>query len=84
VAKDDYLPPIEDFEGRIAHAIEEAGEFIQAAGKTLRFGYNSVNPDLPKGEQIKNIDWLMSEVLDAKQALERLQASYEKVELNDE
>lgn len=30
---------------RLAYLIEEMGEAIQAAGKVLRHGYNSYNPD---------------------------------------
>ena len=39
------LTPAED--ERLALLVEELGEAIQAAGKVLRHGYSSVNPDAP-------------------------------------
>ncbi len=39
------------FEKQLAHLIEECGEVLAAAGKTQRFGLDSVNPLLPKEKQ---------------------------------
>lgn len=44
-----YLRPGFDF--ALAHAIEEAGEFLAAAGKTQRWGRLSSNPELPPHER---------------------------------
>lgn len=60
------------FAKRLAHAIEECGEFIAAAGKLQRWGPHSVNPLLPADEQQENIDWLESEIVDVQQAMDRL------------
>lgn len=60
------------FDKRLAHAIEECGEFIAAAGKLQRWGPRSVNPLLPADQQQENIDWLESEMRDVTQAMERL------------
>lgn len=56
----------------LGRVIEESGEaiaalikLIQAAGKTIRFGPESVNPLLPQDQQVKNIDWLKTEMLTA-------------------
>lgn len=65
-----YLRPGFDF--ALGHAIEEAGEFLAAAGKTLRWGPDSVNPELPVEQQEPNLDWLTRELHDLDGALRRL------------
>ena len=65
-----YLRPGFDF--ALAHAIEEAGEFIAAAGKTQRWGRESVNPELPAHEQETNETWLRREAGDVQTAIDRL------------
>ena len=71
--KPDYLRPGVDF--ALAHAIEEAGEFLAAAGKTQRWGRQSVNPELPPTEQETNEAWLLREMDDLRGALDRLHAA---------
>ncbi|HEX8419436.1 MAG TPA: hypothetical protein VF638_05425 [Sphingomonas sp.] len=61
------------FDFALAHAIEEAGEFIAAAGKTQRFGRASVNPELPADRQETNEDWLVRELADLRGGLDRLE-----------
>ena len=61
------------FDKRLSHLIEECGELIAAAGKTQRWGRNSVNPLLPPHEQVRNIDWLKAEIADVQQAIERFE-----------
>lgn len=68
--KPEYLRPGFDF--ALAHAIEECGEFLAAAGKTQRWGADSVNPELPPEEQETNRDWLMRELSDLDGAISRL------------
>lgn len=67
-----YLRPGLDF--AIGRAIEEAGEFLAALGKTLRWGWFSVNPELPAAEQEYNIDWVRRELADLRGALDSLEA----------
>lgn len=62
-----YLRPGLPF--ALAHAVEEAGElmgpitsFLVAAGKTQRWGPDSVNPELPPAQQETNRDWLKDEI----------------------
>lgn len=62
----------EGFDKVLSHAIEEAGEFLAAAGKTQRWGLNSANPELPKEWQVTNEEWLRSEALDLVEQLGRL------------
>jgi NTP pyrophosphatase (non-canonical NTP hydrolase) len=56
-------------ETKMGYLIEECGEVLQAAGKTLRWGADSVNPELPRKAQVKNRDWLKSELSDLKYAI---------------
>jgi NTP pyrophosphatase (non-canonical NTP hydrolase) len=62
----------EGFDKKLAHAIEEAGEFIQAAAKTQRWGPYSVNPLLAPADQETNKVWLLREMKDLREALDRL------------
>lgn len=68
-----YLFPGFDF--ALAHAVEEAGEFLAAAGKTQRFGRDSVNPELPPEQQETNLAWIRREAADLRGALDRLDAA---------
>lgn len=52
--------------------IEECGEALAAAGKTVRYGWGSYNPLLPEAEQESNEDWLKREVADVEFAIARL------------
>lgn len=63
------------FDAALAHAIEEAGEFIASAGKTDRFGLFMVNPELPPDQQETNHDWMRREMRDLRGALNRLGAA---------
>lgn len=61
------------FDAQLAHLIEECGEVLAAAGKTQRWGRDSVNPLLPPNEQETNENWLKRELVDLKQAIGRLE-----------
>lgn len=76
MSHDPFLPSTCD--GCLAHAIEECGEFIAAAGKTQRFGYLSVNPLLPPSEREPNLEWLRRELADVRQAMDRLEAQLDR------
>jgi hypothetical protein len=66
-----YMRPGLNF--ALGKAIEEAGEFLAAAGKTLRWGWHSVNPELPPEQQEKNADWMVREIADLRGALDNLE-----------
>jgi len=51
--------------------IEECGEALAAAGKTVRYGWLSRNP-LPGASSETNEEWLKREVADLEDAIERL------------
>lgn len=70
-----YLRP--DFDFCLSHAIEEAGEFLSAAGKLQRWGPFSVNPELPPSERETNLAWMRREMQDVIEAFERLETAIE-------
>jgi hypothetical protein len=55
------------------YLIEECGEVCHAAGKTLRWGEMSVNPELRPCDQVTNLAWLRKEMADLRQALDRME-----------
>ena len=57
----------------LAHVAEEAGEVIAAIGKTLRWGPDGANPELPDDQRETNADWVRREIADLKGAIERLE-----------
>jgi hypothetical protein len=61
------------FNKQLSHVIEECGEVLAAAGKTQRWGLDSVNPELPKSKQERNGDWLKRELKDLREAIVRLE-----------
>ena len=58
------------FDLRLAKVIEEMGEALAAAGKTQRWGPFSVNPELPADQQEDNVEWLMRELRDVRDAID--------------
>lgn len=64
---------IMDFRHCLAHAIEECGEFLAAAGKCARWGKYSYNPE-PGASRETNVKWLLREMQDAEEALARLRS----------
>ena len=59
---------------RLGKFIEECGEALAAAGKTVRFGWDSFNPE-PDATSETNERWLMREIDDLKEAIEMLEIS---------
>ena len=51
--------------------IEECGEALAAAGKTVRFGWESYNPELGASSE-SNENWLRREIADLEEAIARL------------
>lgn len=69
------------FDKQLAHLVEECGEVLAAAGKTQRWGWHSVNPLIPESERETNLVWLMRELADLKEAIQRLEATIEADDL---
>jgi hypothetical protein len=65
--KKEYMPLTR--EQKIGYLVEECGEVMAAVGKTLRWGLDSVNPELPQEEQETNADWILRELKDLKEAI---------------
>ena len=55
-------------EQAIAHLAEELNEAATACAKGLRFGLQSVNPELPPSEQENNFLWMRREIKDVVRA----------------
>ena len=54
-------------------AIEELGELQAALGKSLRWGWESANPEIPIGDRETNIVWARREMKDVRDALDNLE-----------
>jgi hypothetical protein len=59
-------------EQRVAYLVEECGEVLAAAGKSLRWGLGSWNPELPEDERETNAAWLLREMRDLDVAIARV------------
>lgn len=71
-----YMRPGLDFaRGKV---IEELGELQAALGKSLRWGWRSVNPELPRSQQVTNLVWVRAEMQDVRDALDNLEREIEK------
>lgn len=62
----------------VGKAVEELGELQSALGKTLRWGWESVNPELPPAEQETNLNWVQREIADVRGALDNLEREIAK------
>lgn len=58
-------------------AVEEAGEFLAAMGKTMRWGWDSYNPELPPAQRETNAEWVRREIADLRGALDNLETEME-------
>jgi hypothetical protein len=58
----------------VGKAVEELGELQAALGKTLRWGWDSFNPELPVPQQERNRNWVVREIADVRGALDNLEA----------
>jgi hypothetical protein len=71
-----YMRPGLDFAR--GKAIEELGELQAALGKSLRWGWESYNPELPPKEQETNAGWVYREIADVRGALDNLEREMNK------
>lgn len=60
-----------DYGSIIGHLIEECGEVLAAAGKLLRWGPESYNPELPAKDRETNEAWLRREIADLESVIAR-------------
>lgn len=66
-----YMRPGLDFAR--GKAIEELGELQAALGKSLRWGWESYNPELPVDQRESNADWVRREIADVRAAIDNLE-----------
>jgi NTP pyrophosphatase (non-canonical NTP hydrolase) len=74
--KPQYEP--KTFEAKLGYLVEECGEVLAATGKTIRWGPDSVNPEIPVEEQETNRDWLLRELKDLTRAIRYAREALEK------
>lgn len=65
--KPEYEP--RNLQQKLGYLIEECGEVLAAAGKTIRWGLHSSNPELPTEQRETNAAWLLREIADLKRAI---------------
>ena len=70
----------DEIEKQLDHVVEECGEFISAYGKMRRWGAFSSNPELDSETQEVNIDWVLREMRDIENAIERVRESLKEPE----
>lgn len=58
----------------LGYLAEEAGEVLAAAGKSIRWGLESYNPEIPKSQRETNAAWLWREMGDLEGAIKRMRA----------
>ncbi len=63
----EYMPDGE--EQILGYLVEEAGEVLAAVGKSQRWGLESCNPELSRGEQEENGFWILRELIDLERAI---------------
>lgn len=71
--KPEYKP--KTIEQKLGYLIEKCGEVLAATGKTIRWGLNSVNPELPPKEAETNREWIIRELKDLKRAIKFVEES---------
>jgi hypothetical protein len=59
-------------------AIEELGELCAALGKSIRWGWDSTNPELPIDKRETNEAWVRREMTDVRGALDNLERELNK------
>ena len=64
---DRYYP--QTLTAKLGYVAEECGEVLAAVGKTIRWGVDSVNPELPLLKQESNRAWVLRELQDLKNAI---------------
>src|ERR1700734_3366448 len=57
----------------VGNAIEKCGELCAALGKTIRWGWDRYDPEIPPSERESNRDWVLRKLIDAVGALTHLE-----------
>lgn len=76
-----YAPTHDSFiQHKLGYLVEECGEVMAAAGKSIRWGLDSVNPELPPEQQETNAQWLKREFRDLKYAIHLMESHFSEIE----
>lgn len=65
-------------EEKLGYLVEECGEVLAAIGKTLRWGLESVNPEIPPEQQETNREWILRELKDLMGAIRRVREALKR------
>lgn len=68
---------------RLGYLVEECREVLAAAGKSLRWGLDSVNPELSGDRQETNAQWLARELVDLQEAIRLMLEHLQMLNLED-
>ncbi len=71
--KPEYEP--KTLEAILGKLVEECGEVQAACGKTLRFGLESTNPELPPEKRETNRAWILRELRDLRWAMLKVEVA---------
>lgn len=80
--KEQYVPRTR--QAKLGYLIEECGESISAAGKLLRWGPDSINPELSPGDELygeTNREWLLRELIDVERAIKFIREEFKEDDL---
>lgn len=69
--KEQYEP--KTVEQKLGYLVEECGEVLAAVGKSLRWGLESFNPEIPIEKRETNRQWALREIQDLKGAIRRIE-----------
>lgn len=58
---------------KLGYLVEECGEVLAAVGKSIRWGINSTNPEIPFEERETNGEWIKRELIDLKRAIKMVE-----------
>ena len=75
----EYYP--ETDKEKLGYLVEECGEVIASVGKSLRWGLDSVNPELPPDEQEANRTWVKRELKDLRRAIRLVAERIDEMEI---
>lgn len=53
--------------------VEELGELQAALGKSMKWGFEGYNPELPVDQRELNVDWVLREIKDVQEAIGNFQ-----------
>ena len=71
--KPEYEPKTVD--QKLGYLVEECGEVLHGVGKALRWGLESSNPELPPEQRVTNRNWILRELVDLQNAIDKVRAA---------